>query len=242
MAAFQQALDLGVDLIELDVTRTSDGQAVVFHGPGLQKAAGVDRTIFDLTLDKARQLDIGSWKDPRFAGERILSLREALEFARGRVNLAVDLKAFDIVPEIARCIYDADMVEQVLICGCDVSAARQVRECGPDLSVGLNLDAEMEGLATGADPARFRAAYVRQATENHLSPLNVSYRYVTADLVRLAHLRAVQVWAWTVDEPEDMRRLIAMGIDALYTNCPKLLLQVLSEQAAPGSPSSGGQT
>ena len=236
MASLQQALDLGVDLIELDVNRTRDGHPVVFHGPGLQKAAGIDRSIHDLTLDEATKLDIGAWKDPCFAGERMLSLREALEFAQGRVGLAVDLKTFDIVPEIVRCIRDADMVEQVLICGCDASAARQVRASDPGLSVGLNLDEEMEALARGSDPARFRAEYVRQAAENHLSPLNVSYRYVTEALVRLAHLRALQVWTWTVDEPEDMRRLIAMGVDALYSNHPGRLLQVLADRAGDGSP------
>ncbi len=233
MVGFQQAIDLGVDLIELDVNRTRDGKPVVFHGPGLEKAAGIDRSIHDLTLDEAKKLDIGTWKDPRFARERMLSLREALEFARGRVSLAVDLKTFDIVPEIVRCIHDADMVEHVLICGCDASAARQVRACDPGLSIGLNMDAEMEALAKGPEPSRFTAEYVRQAAGNHLSPLNVSYRYVTEELVRLAHLRATQVWAWTVDEPEDMRRLIAMGVDALYTNVPRHLLAALADRAEP---------
>ena len=74
LAAFQQALDLGVDFIELDVNHTRDGHPVIVHGPGLQKTAGMDRSIHDLTRAEARQLDIGSWKGKQFEDEQMLTL------------------------------------------------------------------------------------------------------------------------------------------------------------------------
>jgi glycerophosphoryl diester phosphodiesterase len=231
LIAFQQALALGVDLIELDVNRTRDGHAVIFHGPDLKTTTGVEGQIYDLTLAEARVLDVGKWKDAAFEGERMMTFEEVLTFARGKVHLAVDLKCEKIIPRMVECVHEAGMVGEVAICGCDVSWAAQVRALEPALSVGLNMDRKMIALAAD-DPTEFRGAYLRQATGSNLSPLNINHRYVTQELVYEAHLRAVQVWAWTVDDPEDVERLIGLGVDAIYTNYPqrvKDLIGVLTD-------------
>ena len=226
LTAFEQALEIGVDAIELDVNRTRDGHPVIFHGPSLMKTTGQEGSIHDLTLKQARQLDVGSWKDAAFASERILTLQEALDFAHGKVRLAVDLKTVDILPTIIQCIQDASMVDEVVICGCSATWAQRVRACDPRLSVGLNMDSSMVALAKESPLSVFHQAYVREATSRYLSPLNINFRYVTEDLVRLAHLQATQLWAWTVDDPEMMRGLIAVGVDAIYTNFPQALVEV----------------
>ena len=227
--AFQQAIDLGVDVIELDVNKTQDGFPVIFHGPSLKETAQIDGFIHDLTLAEARQLDIGSWKGKRYAGERIMTLPEVLEFAKDRVRLAIDLKTEEIIPAIVRCIQEADMVDDVVICGCYVSTAQKVWACDNRLTIVLNMDSAMGKLAKQEDKPAFYRAYIQQAAYNHLSALNVNYQYVTSELVRLAHFRAIPVWTWTVDRPDDMRRLIQLGVDAIYTNYPKRLLGVLDE-------------
>jgi glycerophosphoryl diester phosphodiesterase len=227
LTAFEQAVEIGVDAIELDVNRTRDGYPVIFHGPNLKKTTGVEGSIHDLTLKQARQLDVGSWKDAAFASERMLTLQEVLDFARGKVRLAVDLKTVDILPTIVQCIRDAGMVDDVVICGCSAIWAQKVRACDPRLSVGLNMDSAMVALAKQSPPSVFHQAYIREATSHYLSPLNISFKYVTGELVRVAHLRATQLWGWTVDDPEKMRELVEMGVDAIYTNFPQTLLEVV---------------
>ena len=224
--AFGQALDLGVDMIELDVNRTKDGVAVIWHGPGLEEATGLDASIRDLTADEARDLDIGSWKGEAFAGQRLLTLAEALDLMGGRVVLALDLKAFDIIPRIVREVRDAGLADGVQFCGCTVPEARMVHDCDAELSVGLNMDSGMVRLAE-SDAESFAREYVNQAAKNRLAPLNVSHRFVTRDVVRRAHLRAIPVWAWTVDDQQEMARLIDLGVDAIYTNFPRRLLELL---------------
>ena len=224
--SLRQAVDLGVDAVELDANRTGDGVPVVWHGSDLGHANRPETSIHDLTLEECRSLDIGVWRGEAFAGQRILTLEEALHLIGQRVTVAVDLKAFDAIPAIARCIEDTNMTDRVQICGCDVAAARAVRACNPALSVGLNTDAELEALA-GADHDGFCHAYVSRAVHNQLAPLNVSRKYVTAELVRLARLRAVPVWVWTVDDPAEMARMIGLGVDAIYTNHPRRLLDLL---------------
>ena len=226
--AFEQAVEIGVDMIELDVNRTSDGHPVIFHGPNLKKTTGLEGSIHNITLGEARKLDVGSWKDEAFSNERMLTLQEALDFAHGKVRLAVDLKTVDILPSIVQCIQDADMVDDVVVCGCSANWASQVRACDHRLSVGLNMDADMVSLARENAPEVLHRAYIREATGNHLSPLNMNYRYVSTDLIRKAHLRATQVWAWTVDDADEMRRLIDLGVDGIYTNYPQMLIEVLN--------------
>ena len=230
LTAFKQAVDIGVDMIELDVNRTVDGHPVIFHGPSLAKTTGKEGSIHDIKLNEAKRLDVGSWKDEAFSYERMLTLTEALDFAKDKVRLAVDLKTVDILPEIVGCLKDADMVDKVVVCGCSAEWAQQVRACDGRLSVGLNMDTDMVGIANQSSASVFHSAYIHQATTNHLSPLNISFKYVTEDLIRLAHLRAIQVWAWTVDDPDDMRRLILMGVDAIYTNYPQVLIDLLESE------------
>ncbi|MDE6202594.1 MAG: phosphatase PAP2 family protein, partial [Lachnospiraceae bacterium] len=79
LAAFEGALDIGVDYIELDVQLTKDGQAVIFHDDDLKRITGVEGRVSEYTYDELRGLDAGSWFSSSFAGERIPSLREALE-------------------------------------------------------------------------------------------------------------------------------------------------------------------
>ncbi|MBI1929759.1 glycerophosphodiester phosphodiesterase [Candidatus Poribacteria bacterium] len=158
-----------------------------------------------------------------------MTLPEVLEFAKGRVRLSIDLKTEEIIPAIVRCIQEADMIDEVMLCGCYVSTARKVWACDDRLTIVLNMDSEMGELSKQADKSEFNRAYIRQAAYNHLSALNVNYKYVTPELIRLAHLRSVPVWTWTVDDADDMRRLIQLGVDAIYTNNPKRLLGVLDE-------------
>jgi glycerophosphoryl diester phosphodiesterase len=227
LAAFEQAVEIGVDAIELDVNTTKDGHPVIFHGPNLKKTTGQEGSIHSLTLAQARQLDIGSWKDPSFAEQRILTLQEALEFARGKVRLAVDLKTIDILPTIVKSIQDANMVDDVVICGCSAAWAQQVQACEPRLSVGLNMDSDMVAFAENNAAPVFHQTYLQEATRNHLSPLNINFNYVTESLIRLAHLRATHLWAWTVDDAEMMHQLITQGVDAIYTNFPQILMDIL---------------
>jgi len=74
------------------------------------------------------------------------------------------------------------------------------------------------------------ARQVRNCDSRLSVGLNISFKYVTEELIRLAHLRATQLWAWTVDDPEDMRRLICMGVGAIYTNYPQTLKDVLESE------------
>lgn len=92
MPAFQTALDMGADGVELDCQLTRDGHLVVIHDSTLKRTTGTDGLVKDYTLSQLRHLDAGGWFNPRFAGERIPTLEDVLALARDRLVVNVEIK------------------------------------------------------------------------------------------------------------------------------------------------------
>jgi len=258
MESIRQAVELGVDMIELDVRICRDGVPVLIHNDTVDETTNGSGAVSSLDLAQLKELDAGSWKDERYAGERIPTLMEALEFAKGKVNLSLDLKDEAAIPAMIKAVQEANMVDDVVICGCYELQAQKIREINGSITILLNTDSQLEELAERESKASrlvgqaslpvtsqarclchqqkyklldkgksdFIREYIRRACEAKLAALNVSFRYVTPELIRRAHLRALPVWTWTVDDRKDMRRLLYMGVDAIYTNWPERLLEV----------------
>jgi glycerophosphoryl diester phosphodiesterase len=87
LSAIEAAIDDGADYSEIDVQETADGEVVVLHDEDLMRIAGVDRKIWEVSYAELRDLDAGSWFAPEFAGERVPTLQEAIDVARGRIKL-----------------------------------------------------------------------------------------------------------------------------------------------------------
>src|SRR5437660_7160219 len=92
LASFRSAIELGVDLIECDVHLTEDGALPVIHDHLLDRTSNGSGLVRDLTMAELKALDAGSWKDPQFKEERIPTLGEVLDLARGRVGEAMAIK------------------------------------------------------------------------------------------------------------------------------------------------------
>ncbi len=128
LAAFRQAWALGVEAVELDVHVTSDGQVVVMHDPSMKRTSGVDLVIADHTLAELVELDVGAWKGPQFAGERIPTLRDVLATIPPGRSLFVELKSgVATVPTVAAAIRD----------GTPTSATVMLQSFDPDVLAAL---------------------------------------------------------------------------------------------------------
>ena len=169
LVAFQQAIELGVDMIEIDVNPTKDRVPVLIHDARVDHITDGEGLVSSLTLAEIKQLDAGSWKDKKYAGERVPALAEALEFIKGKVHFSVDVKDEDIIPEMVKAINAAGMKDDVVICGCYVSTAEKVRQYDNHLRILLNVDADLEKLAKREDKSDFIREYIRQACHAHIN-------------------------------------------------------------------------
>ena len=101
LTAIQLAWRQSADAAEIDVQLTADGQLVAIHDETLLRTGGVDWAVKDYTLAQLKTLDIGSWKSPQFAGERIPTLAEVLDIVPLGKRLFIEVKCgVDAIPEL----------------------------------------------------------------------------------------------------------------------------------------------
>ena len=92
LVAFEKAVELGADWFELDCTLSKDLEIIVIHDDDMKRTTGVTGAIRDLTLEAIKKADAGSWFDESFAGETVPTLGEALDLAKGRIGVYVEIK------------------------------------------------------------------------------------------------------------------------------------------------------
>src|SRR5215471_17990306 len=105
IAAFQAAVDAGADFFELDVRTTSDGKLVLMHDSNVDRCTNGHGEVANMTFDEIRTLDAGVKMGPEFAGTKVPTFDEALEFARGKIGVYIDAKrisAKDLVDAVER--------------------------------------------------------------------------------------------------------------------------------------------
>jgi len=102
LPAFEKAVELGADWFELDCTLSKDGAIIVIHDDSVDRTTGTVGAVRDLTLAELKALDAGSWYGPDFAGEPLPTLEEALDLARGRIGVYVEIKNSDDDTQLVR--------------------------------------------------------------------------------------------------------------------------------------------
>jgi glycerophosphoryl diester phosphodiesterase len=232
LAAVQAAVDARVDLVEIDVHRSLDGELVVVHDTSLRRTTDVekvfpDRTSYDvgdLTLAEIEQLDAGSWKGEAFAGEPVPTLREVIDLVRrSRSGLLIEVKAPHLYPGIAQDLAEVLVAQpgsvpsavahdRLVVQSFDWGLMAELHALLPEVPVGLlgtPTIAELPELATWAE----------QVNPHHAT---LTQRYVDA-----VHAHGLGLTTWTVDDPAAMRRLIDLGVDGIITNKPDTLAAVV---------------
>jgi glycerophosphoryl diester phosphodiesterase len=215
LASFRSAIDLGVDVIECDVHLTADGQLAVIHDHLLDRTTNGRGFVRDLTMAEIKRLDAGSWKSPQFSGERVPTLTEVLEVARGRVGVAIEIKNLPLTyPGIERAVLDtvaaAQMVGDVVAIAFDHRCLRRLRELSPAILLGAleaSRPVDVLGLLDDAGAEVFCP---------HWSA-------VEPETARELHDAGKLIGVWTVDEPVALAWTKALPANAVYTNKPRTI-------------------
>ena len=219
MAAVQAAIDSGAQWVEIDVQETADGRIAVIHDSDLGRVGGSALRVSASTLDALQLVDIGSWFDPRFAGERVPSLEQVLALCKGRIGVNIELKYYGgerrLEQSVAEIVERAGMAEQVRFMSLSHAGIQAMRKLRPDWNVGL-----LSSVAVG-----------------NLAALDVDFlalngRAATRRLVRHAQEQGKQVFVWTVNDPVAMATMLGRGVDGLITDEPSLAVRVLEHYRA----------
>lgn len=214
MAAFELAIRQHCHGIETDAHLTRDGRVALMHDERLMRTTGEDGLLCQRTMDELRKLDAGSWFEDCFASSGVPELCDLLALAKpAGILLNIELKNSEIryggleetvLAELRRF----DMMEQVIFSSFNHISMARVKQLEPKAQTALLY----------SDVLYRPADYARLCLSDGLHP---DLRHMDADLVAQAHAAGLAVRPWTVDEPEHVRALAAMGVDAIITNDPK---------------------
>ncbi len=217
MAAFKKGKALGADLLELDVQLTRDGHLVIFHDDTLDRTTNGKGLLRERTLAELKELDAGSWFSPEFAGERIPTFEEVVEWATDvGMRLNVELKsgpypAFDstLAVKVVEVLEKYGRIDDCLCISFDHIWIAEVKRRAPGLACAINYTARL------MDPigvARAAGADI----------LNVHQQFVSPDLAAAAHQAGLGLQCYC-DNPEVAQLFTRMGIDFMDSDHPDVI-------------------
>ncbi len=219
LKAFELALQQGAPAIELDAMLCASGEVVVIHDDTLERTTNGHGKVRETSLSVLRALDAGSAFSPDFAAERIPTLAEVFERLGERAFINIELKNYaaplDFLPErVAALVETYHMEAHVLFSSFNPLALRRIHARLPQVPLGLLTAASRLGRLLNTPLGRLLVPY---------QALHPAKAAVTPALVRAVHRAGARVHVYTVDRPEEARRLFAMGVDGIFTNDPLLL-------------------
>ncbi|GIW00167.1 glycerophosphodiester phosphodiesterase family protein [Roseiflexus sp.] len=219
MRAFELAARQGADMCELDVQRTADGVLVVFHDDTTARWETKGRPVTHCTLADLQQIDIG--------GERVATLAEVCVFARERgMQLNVELKARGIGADVVRLLRNEQVIDQTLISSFWDEALAEIAAIDPDLPRAL-----LMGIPTFRPDVRLRESWPFL----ELKRIGAVAWHPACQIPLLDHVLPIvrragyRVHVWTVNDPDEMRRFLRVGVDGIITDTPDVLRRIVAE-------------
>ncbi len=221
MAAFELALEQGADGIELDVQRSSDGHAVILHDFSVDATTDGSGPVAGKSLSELQELDAGSWFSSDYAGEGIPTLDQVFASLGDRTLFNVEIKSGregsgKVEERVAACVRRFSVQNRVIVSSFDPTVLLNFRLLMPRVMIGFLYDSELP------------AAYLIP-----LRKLSHEARHPRHDMVDEVYMRWARendyyVNTWTVNEPGRAVELRRLGVNAIISNDPKMMIDALS--------------
>jgi len=217
IASFKQAIADGTDWIELDVQESKDGEVVVIHDSDVMKLAGVSPKIWESTTEELQKIDIGSWFDKNFSGEKIPTFKEVLETAKGKVKVLIELKYYghDVALEqkVVDLVESMGMSKEVAVMSLKPAQVEKIKALRPEWKSGILL-----------------SKVVGDVSKMDVDFLAVNLGMMHPSLIKTTHKAGKKLYVWTADDPLIMFKMLTLGVDGLITNEPALARKVMEER------------
>jgi glycerophosphoryl diester phosphodiesterase len=213
MSSFQIALDQGADGIELDVQMSKDGKIVVCHDHSLERTSNGKGWINEYTREELRAMDFGSWFSPKFAGEKIPTLREVLQWAAPtRLIVNIEIKNGPIIydgieEKVSALIRECRMVDRVIVSSFYHPSLIKLKQLDPLIKTGLLY------ASRPVDPW----LQLRVTDTDNLHPL---WHYLDAGWVSDTRPHGAMILTWTVNEIREWEHIKDLGVDGIITDYP----------------------
>ncbi|QGQ48254.1 glycerophosphodiester phosphodiesterase [Metabacillus sediminilitoris] len=217
IAAFDKAVEMKADYIEIDVQRSKDGELVLIHDTTVDRTTDGTGKVGDLTFEELKSLDAGSWKGEEFTGEKIPTFDEILDRYHGKIGILIELKAPELYPGIEESVaqelkernLDKPQNGKIIIQSFNFESMKLTNELLPNVPIGVLTGSPLDTTKEALEEFSTYADY-----------FNPHYGIVTKDLVNQVHTLGMKISSWTVRSQEAADFLFEMGVDAIITDYP----------------------
>ena len=218
LTAMSHAINDGADWLEIDVQESIDGEVVVIHDSDFMKLGGKKLKVWEGTLEEIKEIDVGSWFNKDFSAERVPTLAELLELAKGKCNVLIELKYYGydelLEQRVADIVEQADMVNNVAVMSLKYEGIQRFRALRPSWTVGL-LSSKAIGKISDLD----------------VDFLAINMAAAKPAFIRRIHSAGKKVYVWTVNDQISMAQMMSLGVDGLITDEPALTYEVRTKNA-----------
>lgn len=220
--SFASAMNVGACYLETDVHASKDGVAMLSHDPVLDRVAGVRGDVESLTVSELKLLDLGG-------GHRMPTLEEALDaFPRARFN--IDVKSPRAAPAIAKAVLDAGATHRVLITSFSSRRRAHAVRLIPGVASSASSPRVIVLLALAQLGILHRVPLAARGIQAVQVPARTRhFEIATPRLIRAFHRVGLEMHVWTVNEPAEMARLLALGVDGLVSDRVDYALDLLRQ-------------
>lgn len=220
LEAFQKAVDMGADGVELDVQLSKDGKLVVIHDETLNRVSDGKGYVKDYTLNELKKFDV-SKTISEYGTVRIPTLEEVLELLRPTdltINIECKTGVFfypGLEKKVVKLVEDMHMTERIWCSSFNHESVLKVQRLCPEMKTGFLISDVMVDVA----------GYTKKHGVQALHP--ALYHTQDIELIKMCREKGLKVHIWTVNETQDIQRMIREGVDAIITNYPDRARELL---------------
>ncbi|MEX0812190.1 MAG: glycerophosphodiester phosphodiesterase family protein [Chitinophagales bacterium] len=231
--AIEKALEIGVDMVEIDIHLSKDGEIIVIHDATIDRTTNGKGYVVDFTLNELKEFDAGSWYDEKFSGTKIPELSEVLQLCVGKCPLLIEVKkGSDYYPEIEQkawqLVKEMNAEEWVEFQSFYDHSLEQMEKTGITAPIYKLLVGIYPGFPLYIDHSLKWGNYFRK-NKVSISGINPNESFVNSAFLNKVNNKSLSSYIWTVNEEKKMRKMIARNVAGIITNYPKELKQILNE-------------
>jgi glycerophosphoryl diester phosphodiesterase len=203
------------DYAEFDVQQTKDGVIILMHDKDLRRVAKLNKNVEETDYSEMKPVDVSGMYSQKFKGEKIPTLDEVIKKAKGKIKLDIEIKSYgnniNLPEKVVKIIEDNNATDNSIICSFDYKILEKVKKLNPKIQTG----------------------YITSFNNDDMLNLNCVDFYsiydhkVNKELVDKIHKNHKKIHVWTVDNVNDMKKFIEMGVDGVITDYPEKLKSIL---------------
>jgi glycerophosphoryl diester phosphodiesterase len=213
LLAFEKAIEIGADYIELDVHRSADGKILVIHDAWTARVG-----------DSSINVETAKWEDIQKISlkmdQKIPLLEDVFKLCKGKIGVQIEIKQPGLAKDVYELIMKYNMKKEVFISSFKHSNLSEMKKMDPEIPI-----ATLEPSTKGWFSALFsQSAFIQNAKKFQADAIHPFYRMISKKLVKWAKENNVKINAWTVDSPQVWDKLIEKGVSGIITNQPENLI------------------